>query len=126
MFFAECPSFIRFGVVLFIPVLLLVTMVLLNVQGEMVAADTIVSFVLNKIRNPGWSGQSGDFRIVVIDPSVSVVAEAEALQARQDALDAGQQVWRLIDFEGLGICPAVQTLAFQCDVLLSCIVARCP
>ena len=90
-----------------------VVVLLNNVQGEMAAADTVVSFVLNKIRNPAWSGQSGDFRIVVIDPNVSVVAEAEALQARQAALDAGREVRSCSRFWMMSRCLlAVSTLSF--------------
>jgi hypothetical protein len=61
-------------------------------QGELAAADTTVSFILNKIRNPGFSGRSGDFQIVVIDPDVSELQEAEALAARQATLDSGNKV----------------------------------
>ena len=61
-------------------------------KGEMAAADTTVSFILNKIRNPGFSGRSGDFQIVVIDPDVSELQEAEALAARQATLDSGNKV----------------------------------
>jgi len=58
----------------------------------MIASDATVSFILNKIQNPGWSGTTPDFRIAVIDPDITEEQEAESLAARQQALDDDQEV----------------------------------
>ena len=59
----------------------------------MMAADANVSFILNKIRNPCWSGKSADFRIVILDPSVTEEEEAEALAERDAAIANEQEVY---------------------------------
>lgn len=61
-------------------------------EGTMMEAGATVSFVLNKIRNPCWSGQSDDFRLVIVDPLVTEEQEAEALRARAEAIANEQEV----------------------------------
>lgn len=58
----------------------------------MSAAGATVSFVLNNVTNPGWSGVTGDMLIQVVNPSVSVdqdAAAVERLKQIKDAIAAG-------------------------------------
>jgi len=64
----------------------------------MSAAGATVSFVLNNVTNPGWSGVTGDMLIQVVNPSVTEdqdVAALERLKQIKDAVAAGRSTSKL-------------------------------
>lgn len=64
----------------------------------MSAAGSTVSFVLNNITNPGWSGITGEMLIQVVNPNISKEQDAAAvtrLKQIQDAIAAGSSTKKL-------------------------------
>ena len=64
----------------------------------MSTAGATVSFVLNNITNPGWSGVTGEMLIRVVNPSVTEdqdAAAVERLKQIQDAIAAGRPTGKL-------------------------------
>ena len=64
----------------------------------MSAAGATVSFVLNNVTNPGWSGVTGDMLIQVVNPSVTEdqdAAAVERLKQIKDAIAAGRSTNKL-------------------------------
>ena len=64
----------------------------------MSAADMTVSFVINNVTNPGWSGVAGEMLVRVVNPSISEEQDAAAVKRLKDieqAIAAGRSSKKL-------------------------------
>lgn len=93
----------------------------------MADANTTVSFILNNIRNPCWSGKSRDFKIKIIDPNVTEEEEAEALAAREEMEKNGEEVKMMnfctnVEIKTTQLCCLINLTDMLTQILRCCCV----